>query len=620
MDLSKFNDNDLQALKSRNLGAMSEAGLLELKAQRVGALGREGVTKSAPPKFTPGSYQEPTGAEKVAGHPLTRFAMGAASPALGLMQLLDNAAGGDTMNQHLQELEGIKTRGSEVNMPGGGAAEMTGAILNPANRLLPLGGSRVAGRTAAGAAGGAAAAATTPVTDGGTDFWKKKLADITSGTAVGAVIPPLASIASKTGRTAYHGLVEPITNPTAIKGRAYVEAAGDKSDEIIELLARNKQLVKGSAPTAGEAAVPAGRAEFSALQEGAAKVKPSDYLQRADEQNAARVAALNEFAGNPAKRAEAVATREAAAGPHYTAGMQQQATTSGLQDLMERPSSKAALSRAERLMKEKDKDFAGLFPNGLPRSMSGEEAQAIKLSFDDLIKAMPKSGMDTAELRAIQDTRRAYVDWMEKSFPELGKGRQAYKAGSVQVNEMDVGEELVKKATPALRGDKNMRSEGFSAAVRDASTTIKKATGEPRFQQLEDVLTTRALQNVHNVQDDLARADRHGDMARRGSQAAPDAISLATGNLEREVGGKLPNLLNRHAMLFNAVVNRLEGRVNKKLASEMATEMLDPPKVGESLAAAKVREARNKVIAEALLKGQRLAIVGGAQAAANQGD
>ena len=83
------------------------------------------------------------------------------------------------------------------------------------------------------------------------------------------------------GKGLYNAVVEPLTNTTAIKGRAFLEAAGDKADEIIALLRQNKQIVPGSAPTAGQAAVPAGRAEFAALQRQAEQVVHSAYVARA---------------------------------------------------------------------------------------------------------------------------------------------------------------------------------------------------------------------------------------------------------------------------------------------------------------------------------------------------
>jgi hypothetical protein len=567
--------------------------------------------------------------EVIAGQPLLQLAKGAASPLLGLLQLGANL-GPDgpgterqTFNEHMKRYEELNKAGNPEGlgwrgMPG---AETAGEILSPvwlkAAKAIPA-GQRLLSRTAQAIGFGAAGGASAPVTEGD-DYWDQKATDTGVGAATGGVIPGAAKVIGGAGKIVYHGLIEPWAKPAAIKGRAYLEAAGDKVKQISDLLTENRQIVPGSAPTAGEAAAPAKRAEFSALQESAAKAKPSEYFARGEEQNAARIEALNEFAGNPAKRAEAAAQRSARAAPHYEAGVNQTAPTSGLKDLAERPSTGAVLKRAERLMEEKDKSFAPLFPNGLPRQMSGEEAQAVKLAFDDMIKLHPKSAMDTAEVEAIKATRNEFVGWMEKNFPELGRGRKLYKMGSGPVNEMDTGEALVEKLTPALRATDTPRSTAFANAVRDSASTIKKATGEPRFEKLEQVLTNRSLQTTHNVADDLARQDLHKDLGRAGSKAAPDAIALATHNLQSQLGGPPPTLLHRGVMLANAIINRLEGRVNKKLAAEMAAEMLNPPGVAKSLAEAQARDIRNKAIADAIQHYQRPAIAGGASAIAQGG-
>lgn len=670
--------------------------------------------------------------EKLAAHPVTRFALGAASPFIGLFQLGAHAlGGGEGVDAHLRQLESMKKEGaadSPVLEAAGGAAELTGGVMSPAwlkAAKLVKPGQRLLTRTGQGAAFGAAGGLTAPVTDGD-DYGDKKLEQTAGGAAIGAVIPGAVDLGSKVSRGVYHAFVEPVLRPSAIKGRAYLEASGDKADDVISNLLANRKLVPGSQPNAGEAAAPAGRAEFSALQESARKAAPSAYFERDQANNAARTDAIRQFAGTPAKRAEAVAERTARTAPHYEAGVGVQpknesplfifkdgrvesgkgmdahgnllqdlgidndpemvaktgrfyvssdkdsikiiagkdlyskadaleaaqnyvarerpskpvtlhfdeqtipvhvpsrgttAATSGLQELMERPSARAVLTRAERLAQEKSKDFQPLFPNGLPRSMTGEEAQTVKLAFDDMIKALPKSSMDSAELNAIQSTRSDYIKWMEKSFPNLGTGRKLYKMASQPINQMDVGEELLHKLTPALREEGgNLRSTAFANAVRESAGVVKKATGEPRFSSIEDVLSRRQLDSVHGVVDDLARSDLHKDLARRGADAAPSALDLATQNLYKTVGGKPPGLLDKWAVLTNAIVRRFEGKVDRKLAQEMAREMLDPREVAAALQEAQRNAARARAVTQLVNSGQRPAIAGAAGAVTNQGE
>lgn len=539
----------------------------------------------------------------------------AVSPILALLKAGGQAI--DFKGLHQLRTEGRKALGSEgFDLP-----EMTGGAVGPVAgaTALPVVQSLVK-RMLLGAGIGGTVGGLSP-TNGEGDYADEKAAQIGGGALVGGAVPAAGAVLAKAGKTIYHGLIEPWANPAAIKGRAYLEAAGDKVKEIIDLLAKNKQIVPGSAPNAGEAATPAGRAEFSALQESAKKAAPSSYVERNDAQNAARLAAIGEVAGDPSKRAAAVEARTAASAPHYAAG--QKATTwelSGLKALNDRPSMAAVVKRAERLAEEKGDTFSLTKADGSMRPLEGKEAHFLKLAFDDLIMNHPKSSADTAELQALKETRKTFIDWMESKFPDLAAGRANYKEGSKPINQMDVGTTLREKLTPALRDDAKQRAGVFAESVRNAPATLKKATGEPRFSELEQILTARQLKTVDSVQNDLARGDRHMELARAGAGSA-NAIDLATQNMEREAGGKFPNMLHRGAMLANAIITRLEGKVNRKLATEMAVEMLHPPKVGEALGAAQARAERNKMIADAILKAQPALSAGAAAVVArNQGD
>lgn len=607
-------------------GAAKDASGKYMVLRGTGSQEPTGTQSQKPPvKFTPSGEKDQlswASPEMIAGQPFMRFAKGAAGPFLGMQQLAANAMGmGKDVNAQAKQYEDLTKAGTEAMGGGAQGVETAGSMLSPAflkaAQAIPAGG-RLVTRTAQGAGFGAAGGATAPVTDGGNDFWNSKLEQTGEGTAFGTVLPGVAQGVGKAAKTAYRGLIEPWANPAAIKGREYLNAAGDKIEEIKNLLTRNKltggaeEIVAGSKPTAGEAAAPAGRAEFSALQESARKAQPSAYVERADSQNAARVESIKDWAGNPAKRAEAVAAREAAAKPHYDLGESQRLPFDVLAfgELTNRPSTQAAVKRAQRLIQEKTGQQVDIPELVAGQQVTGADAQKVKLAFDDLIKLFPKSGMDSAELAAIKDTRGAYVKWMEENFPALREARRTYKEKSAPINQMDTGEALLEKLTPALREDAKPRSAVFAGAVRDSASTIKKATGEPRYTELSDVLAHRQLQSTHNVVEDLARSDRHQELARAGAGSA-NALDMASNNLVRE-GGKPPSFLHRGAMIANYIIARMEGKVDRKLASEMAAEMLNPPGVAKSLAEAQTREARNKALADAIHHWQRPAIAGGA--------
>ena len=128
---------------------------------------------------------------------------------------------------------------------------------------------------------------------------------------------------------------------------------------------------------------------------------------------------------------------------------------------------------------------------------------------------------------------------------------------------------------------------------------------------------------MQSVVDDLQRGARFEDMATRGAQAGPNAMDVATQSIEKAGGGgKIPNPLSRVVTIANAILGRLEGKINKKLAMEIAQEMLDPTTTANALEGAMLKKAASQASTNRLNQLRIPATVTGAQAntnAMNQG-
>lgn len=555
----------------------------------------------------------------VAGNPVTRFALGAASPFLGITQFGDN--GPDLKQLESMKRRGMKLSGDETDLLGFAGTVFSPAFLAAA-KAIP-GATTYIGKILQGMGIGAGAGLTTPVTEEG-DFASKKAIQTGVGAAGGATISAIAPFLAKTGKIAYSAAIEPWLDPAAIKGRAFLDAAGGKADEIIALLRGNKEIVPGSLPTAGEAAVPAGRSEFAALQRSASNVKPSDYLARADEQNAARMGAVRGVGQDEVAIKAAKDARDAAATPLYESARAQSVKADGfLKSMLARPSMNKALSRAEELAREQAQQFAigkdkpasevvskilnasgqPAFSTIIPASAAEYPVASlhnIKMALDDMVKNPERFSIGASEVNAINNTRKSFLSWLGNKVPEYDAARMTYAQKSKPINQMEIGQYLESKLVPALSDDAKQKAATYATALRDAPGTIKRATGTPRFDKLMEVLTPDQVAIVNSVRDDLARGARFEAMASKGAKAAPNAIQLASGSMEQEAGGKIPNLLHRGAMVANAIITRLEGKVNSKLAAEMASEMLYPAKVATSLTQARMQEARNKSFAAAI--------------------
>ena len=141
--------------------------------------------------------------------------------------------------------------------------------------------------TAGGAALGTAAGPLGTVTGAGAGFaGAKELLRLAAGDAGAETLPQSAARQAKnvvegaTTEAFGRGIISPAIETGAkylsklknVKLDQYVKAIGDKGDEIVNALRGRTQIVPGTAPTAGEAAAPAGSVGLSVLQARARQV------------------------------------------------------------------------------------------------------------------------------------------------------------------------------------------------------------------------------------------------------------------------------------------------------------------------------------------------------------
>lgn len=569
-------------------------------------------------KFVPSGEKDVpslTDPDMIAANPATRVALGAASPFIGAAQIgghisdaIYKAVGipfrpGEALDDYIKRVDDLVASGREkTGSKGIDWANVLGTILSPAALAalkIPVAASRT-GKVAQGVAVGTAGGVTAPVVrqegESENDFLQRKAEQVALGAAFGAGVPATVMPAKKLFGMLYHGVIEPWMAPAAIKGRAFLEAAGDKADEIINLLRTPNEIVPGSVPTAGQAATPAGRAEFAALQRSAEKVLPSDYVARTDAQNAARLAQVRAVGKDAKALADAETARAQTTGELYKEAYETMVKRDPeLRALWKNPYFKESVGDAFKLLKANEQ---------LPLSKNLTQfLHYVKEGLDAKIQAANKPNapaISRGELRAMQDVKKRLVDWMAYKNPKYEEARETFAEMSAPINQMKIGQYLEDKLVPAVSDEAKQSATQYSSALRDAPGTIRKSAGGPRFEELSKVLEPEQLRAVESVRDDLARNVRFEELAKAGAKAGPTALDLATANLEKQLGGRIPNILHRGAMIVNAIIERVEGKINQKLAAEMAIEMLNPAQVGESLAKAKARAAFNAKQAEML--------------------
>lgn len=388
-------------------------------------------------------------------------------------------------------------------------------------------------------------------------------------------------------------------NAMAPRYATYLEATEGRAPDIINALrSPQAQIVPGSMPTAAQAATPAGSSRFAQLGASAAEVLPTEYMERAKQQAAARLTTLESVAGTESQLKAAKELRKREAGALYKAAEKTAPVTETPEftELLSRPSMDKALSRAAELSAERGQTFQigktapeqivpspilGPFGETLSTVIPATQAKYpiaslhnLKLAMDDLIRNPERFGIGASEAAAIAKTRGEFIGLLKQKSPLYEAARAKFAEKSGPINRMEIGQYLESKLLSPLAEEAPQRAGVFATAVEQAPTTIKRSLeGAPRFEKLSDVLTPEEVRKVDAIRADLAREAEANRMARAAAQAGPEA--------GRAVQLPRANLMDRVFNVANKIVSSLERRIDKRLAIQIATEMLDPQQTAQ---------------------------------------
>ena len=164
---------------------------------------------------------------------------------------------------------------------------------------------------------------------------------------------------------------------------------------------------------------------------------------------------------------------------------------------------------------------------------------------------------------------------------------KTYADKSRSINQMQVGQFLENKLTAPMAeqgAGTPQRAAMYSQALRDAPGTLKRSTGNPRYEELSQVLTPDQLAITTNVGKDLGRS---AEQARLGSLGAEKARTLLGA-----VSPALPpaGMFSPVYSVLRAVTNRLHGRVEGKSLDALAKAMQDPREMARIMQAATPKE------------------------------
>lgn len=572
------------------------------KATHLKSIASEGQVEKPPTPFRPSGETALSPGEELLANPYARAVVGAAKPVIGTGQLALNAVGqGEGINREMKNLADATAKAREyVGSTGLDLADMTGqvaALAGPAGLVKQA--ATTTGRIGQGAVAGGTAGLVEPVNDPN-NYWGTKGSQVALGTVVGPVLPAAWEGSKAVGR-AIRNVVQPHMGQAgadAAAGRLANQATGDKADEVINALMAAREVVPGSRPTAGQASVAANSAEFAALQKAAADRNPSAYYGPQGiegQQNAARLAAVRSVGQDQAALAQAVSDRAKRGTANYGAAYAERIGADPTLLYMSRnPYFKDAMEDAVKLAKANKVD---------PQGDLTQFLHYVKVSLDKQLTKVGDTALGSTEKRTVEKLQKELVGWIKDANPKYDAARAQFARDSRPINQMEVGQELEKRLVPALGEEAGQRATVYAGALRDAPQTIKKATGQPRFESIEDVMTPRQAATLNAVQKDLARDQVATELAKAGRPAALERIGQAVP--EAPPSGMFSPVIS----VARGTYNRATGKATDKILDELALKMQNPQEMARIMRDAKPFE--RKAIVDALM---RLQGVGAANA------
>jgi hypothetical protein len=397
-------------------------------------------------------------------------------------------------------------------------------------------------------------------------------------------------------------------------------AAEGQAPAIINALRNAEEIVPGSMPTAAEAAAKTGVVGYQQLGKSAAQELQTEFKARAAQKGAAQTKAIQQVGQTPEALAAAKTLRGETANINYGVSDKVLATTdNAYAALLKTPAMQKALDKARELAANKRQPLqigevtpekivpsTLLNAQGKPVSQTvipatqaqipGTSLQLVKEAFDDLINDPAAAGFKGNEARSIMNVKKDFLNWAESKNQPYAEARSTFAKQSEPINQMQVGQYLQERFTPTLGvGTAADRAQAYGAALKDAPSTIKRATGDARFKELTQILTPDQIKILDDVKADLARSATSKNLA-SGPLKPEFDVSKATFAFGGE--GFLPNTLNTITTVTNTVLRKLKGRIDQKLATEIATEMLFPGKAADALEKAFRQQKTRELLAE----------------------
>lgn len=325
-----------------------------------------------------------------------------------------------------------------------------------------------------------------------------------------------------------------------------------EADNPQALLARQQSAVPGVQRTLAEQTLDPGIARLERTLRSTER--GFDAIDRSN--NAARVAAIEAFAGDKAALAAARASRDQQTAAALDRAMQDRGVDiapvrelleEGLKRTATRPTVQSALNDVKASLDQAGDDVFSLY--------------GTRKYIDDLLSG--KAGADKAYARAatreLLEVKRALDEQLADTSPSFADYLDQYRRLSVPINRMQVGQALISPKSGSaildpVTGAQVLTPAQFSKASRSLDEIAAKATGFKKA-RADQILQAGDIAVIKAIQDDLERQafratagsggnsqtfERLAVTDRMGRQAAKDVVGKLPGG--QYIGGFMEHL------------------------------------------------------------------------------
>jgi hypothetical protein len=483
---------------------------------------------------------------------------------------------------------------------GGGAASagtvaaglrgLGGYVADPVRRgVLNAMAAQPGLQSVAGGAGAGTAAALGEYA-GVTDPLSLTLASI----AAGGVTAPVAAAAGNLGVRGGNALVRQFGLRLDPAEAYRAEIAGGRGPQIVEALRGTPVSETGAPLTAAQASVGAEAPAYTAAMRDVAGAMPdtaAQQFQMLQAQRAARAQTLAQEAGTPAQREAMVERRAEITDPMYQAAK----SAANVADIAPAYDTVQSLMQSNPGNRPLMRELRAISRNLVETDELGEaalrtNAQQISSVIDDL-----KTSINKQDNKFIKGQLTQVRDELIAGVPGYGEAQAAFRTASTPLNQR-YGMQFLKEKLEAPLLDEGERPGAFGAAVkaltseRDAPAALRRLVDNmPRYRSLEELYSPDQLTAIDKVRLDLSRDAKLRELVTAGRSSAGDPSKVAT---RSGMGEGTPPTLNPLMALANRILKRNAGRLDEKLAMELALESLNPQVAAAALERSLARQAQ----------------------------